>query len=729
MNNRFLFQLLAIIVALAVFSPNSANAQFTISGTVTNPSAMAVPNVDVLLFDSNGNSLGIPATLTDGAGFYIIDNIPFGLPAADYEVRFDPPTLTGLLYTQVPITVSGNTTLDIPLAAGSILSGFVRDTLGVGIPDIDLNFRDENTGDNLTPPGDNTDGTGFYSVVIPPAFYRLTYRPVNGEQLIIVELRDVSVLTNTTIDVTMLGAVIISGNVLGPGSVPVFDADFDAVDVITGIKLVTPGDNTDVNGDFAFLVPPGTYDINVAPLLADKIVPELRQSVIVNSDITLNFLLQAGVLLTGTAKDQFSSPVVGADIDIVDIATGLTLFTPSDKVDASGIYQVIVPVGLYNLDVQPAVLTGLAPVRLTPIQLNIDTTINIVLANGVTVTGTIQSFSGAPVNNVDLDAKDATTNISVPLVGDHTDAFGAFTTVLPVGAFSIEIEPPASRKLAAVLLSGLTFGLDTTLAISLDSALLLSGTVTDSNLAPLANIRLTAKDPLSGDTVFLPGNKTNALGQYSALIVPATYDLLFRPDSSLSLTDSSVLLATPLVNDTTINIILGQLPTPTFTLTGNVVDQVVTPVVNVSVRVLGLGGAPLIAGPITTDGAGFYSFPAINSGTYALSFVPPGGLDLQDSTITSVAVTSNTVQNMVLEPCIGPCSCCLVAGDYDHSGTFNIADVTAGIARIFSSGPAPVCTDEADSNGNNSFNIGDVTYGIARIFSGGAAPVCGTTGS
>ena len=73
--------------------------------------------------------------------------------------------------------------------------------------------------------------------------------------------------------------------------------------------------------------------------------------------------------------------------------------------------------------------------------------------------------------------------------------------------------------------------------------------------------------------------------------------------------------------------------------------------------------------------------------------------------------------------------CCDTPGDFNNDLAFNIADVTAGIARIFSGGPAPACLDEADFNSDGSFNIADVTAGIARIFSGGAAPVCGTTGA
>jgi len=72
--------------------------------------------------------------------------------------------------------------------------------------------------------------------------------------------------------------------------------------------------------------------------------------------------------------------------------------------------------------------------------------------------------------------------------------------------------------------------------------------------------------------------------------------------------------------------------------------------------------------------------------------------------------------------------CCVTAGDYDNNGSFNIADVTAGIARIFSGGAAPSCQDQADYDSSGAFNIADVTAGIARIFSGGGPPVCGPCG-
>ncbi len=75
----------------------------------------------------------------------------------------------------------------------------------------------------------------------------------------------------------------------------------------------------------------------------------------------------------------------------------------------------------------------------------------------------------------------------------------------------------------------------------------------------------------------------------------------------------------------------------------------------------------------------------------------------------------------------GP-SCCITPGDFNNDGSFNIADVTAGIARIFTGGPAPVCLEQADSNGDNAFNIADLTYSIASILAVGPDPICGAFG-
>ena len=95
---------------------------------------------------------------------------------------------------------------------------------------------------------------------------------------------------------------------------------------------------------------------------------------------------------------------------------------------------------------------------------------------------------------------------------------------------------------------------------------------------------------------------------------------------------------------------------------------------------------------------------------------------------TAVGFGSSTnyqVNHGFLQEFIVSSGCCDTPGDFNDDGTFNIADVTGGIAYIFSGGTIYGCAQEADFNGDGTFNIADVTAGIAYIFSGGPAPICG----
>jgi hypothetical protein len=67
----------------------------------------------------------------------------------------------------------------------------------------------------------------------------------------------------------------------------------------------------------------------------------------------------------------------------------------------------------------------------------------------------------------------------------------------------------------------------------------------------------------------------------------------------------------------------------------------------------------------------------------------------------------------------------IACGDASGDGSFNIADVTFLIDRIFSGGPAPCpAPGLGDVNCDNKINISDVTYIIATIFAGGPLPCC-----
>lgn len=60
-------------------------------------------------------------------------------------------------------------------------------------------------------------------------------------------------------------------------------------------------------------------------------------------------------------------------------------------------------------------------------------------------------------------------------------------------------------------------------------------------------------------------------------------------------------------------------------------------------------------------------------------------------------------------------TCCVVPGDANNNGTFNLLDVTFLINKLFKGGPTPACLSQADANGNNVVNLLDVTYMINKL--------------
>jgi len=545
-----------------------ARAQFTISGTVTDPEAVPVDSVRILLYDDEGDPIGVPPTRTNSSGFYSIS----GIPPDTYGVGFEPLTATGLLDKIVaPVEVSANVTLNTSLVRGGILSGFVRDSLGVGIPNIDLNVYDQLPDTVIFTPGDNTDVTGFYDVVIPVGIYRLRWRAVGGENLVPVEYRDVTITSDTTIDVTMKPGFFVSGTVLDQSMTPVFNADFDFIISSTGQKIVTSNDNTDNSGLFNILVAVGTYDIQVEPIITDKLVPQEIVGITITKDTTMNFTLAPGFLVSGFITDSNAVPVFNADLDLKYTGTRVQLFTPGDNTDTLGLFQIIAPSGQYDIIVKPPVASRLAPIRIDSNTISADIVVNAVVPEGVILSGIVQNSSAIGVWPVDIDAKDPITGAKIPLSGDHTDDTGFFNIVIVSGSYDLEIEPDKILRLSAVKIFGFTITADTSIFVQVDTGLAVSGTVRDSLGVIVPDVKTKAIESISGDTVFTPANSTDSLGQYLIILPPETYNLLYIPDTLSGIADSALLNNVVVANDTIIDVTLAgdfKAP-PVLALIGN----------------------------------------------------------------------------------------------------------------------------------------------------------------
>lgn len=536
-GHKSIKQVYVVAVAVFLLVASSASAQFALSGTVTDSSSVPIASVNVLLYDELGNPIGIPSTVTDAAGFYSIA----GLPVGTFGLEFVPSVQGHIGETYPAIVVTQNTTFDVMLADGFHLSGYVRDSVGTGIYNIDLNVYEQVSGDQLVTSGDNTDVTGFYHITVPLGEYIIRYRPVGllAEPWVPIEIENVMITSDTAIDVNLEYGIEVSGFITRVGGAPVVNADLDFIDITTGIVQITPGDNTDSTGFYSVNLPAGTFDVVVTPQGGDPFLPLKDAAVVISGATTLNYTLETGLYLSGIVTNSLFTPIEFVDIDIVDFNTGIKLVTSGDKTDASGFYQVIVPSGTYNLVYQPQVATGLAPAEFTNVLVMSNYIQDVVLADGILLSGVIDKSAGGTVFNADIDVKISATGVKIPIVGDNTDASGAFTVVVEPDTYDVEFEPIDSDFLTAQKIFNINFTQDTTLFITLDTGLVLSGIVDDNLGSPIANAEVTVAYVVSGDTVFTPQNKTDIFGQYSVKIPQDNFNVYFRTDTLSGYIDSA----------------------------------------------------------------------------------------------------------------------------------------------------------------------------------------------
>jgi hypothetical protein len=703
-----------VLVSLLSFGYFShSSAQFTLSGKVTNPNGTGIANVNVDLFDSNGNPVGILTNKTDALGNFNL-NQPFGLPAGTYDIAFKPPAGSGLApVINFAYVLSGNQVFNDTVPFGFTLSGYVRDTAGAGLFNIDLNVTDELTGQAVYTfsPNDDTDSTGFYSLILPAnGVYTLAYRPVAGQKLVAAEFKGVIFNSNQTRNVVLQPGFFISGTVLDSFNQPVKDADLDFDVSSTKMRVSTPNDNTDNNGFYRVVVGSGTYDITVEPLVGDKLVAGRKFSVPISKDTTINFTLQPGLYLSGfVRRASDNAGVANADIDVHDTLTNAKIPTPFDFTDGTGFYQIVVPSGGYNVAFQPPVATGLAPVESLRIAVAADRTLNASVPTGVTLSGLVERAGGGGLANVDIKLVNSSSGAKALLANHFTNALGNYAVVAVGGNYNVEFEPPKSTRRLAKEVSNVVLSSSMTLNAVLDSGRSVSGFVKDSLNNPIAIVDFDAFAVSTGAEIFTPSDNSDSAGFYQAIVPPAVLDLAYTPPlatrfAGVSFTGVSVF------NDTTINLTLRH----GVQLSGFVRDSLGIPISGVQVRAFGSPEAPLVKG--TTDAAGGFA-GILAPGTYSLHFVPSAGI--YDSLVLSglsVRIDSSLTVILHQRPPSG------LKGDLTNDGLLTSSDVVMMLNCVFLGIPPPTGSASCDVNCDGISTSSDVVVELNAVFLGAPFP-------
>jgi len=338
--------------------------------------------------------------------------------------------------------------------ANMIVSGRVTNELGqpVAVADIDIFLSATDT--CVDPLGiDATDANGNYSLMLLPGVYEVRYIPPLGMALAGHVEPTVNLNVNQVVDVVMKDAFFVTGTVLrGDAGQPAIGVDLDFDSLVTGERVFTPRDNTDLTGRYNVAVPAGIYQVSFdgpQPLLptdplrlAHGVIEEI--TVDGSGQVTLpQVVMELGYVVQGRILDFIGFPVPGVDLDFRLAGTNTSIFVKNDNSNVGGDFQPIVPAGVYDIEITPPSGLPLVSVIRPSVAVAADTLLgDQILAQAVTVSGLVKDPGNNSLRNVDLDFNLTVDPLQqVPTGSDDTDALGFYSVQVPTGVFDIKYEP------------------------------------------------------------------------------------------------------------------------------------------------------------------------------------------------------------------------------------------------------------------------------------------------
>lgn len=586
------------------------------------------------------------------------------------------------------------------LLAQLSLSGKVTNQANVGIANVKVDIYESATGSKIG--GTATDISGNYSLLVPAGTYDVTYDPPSGSGLAPQMVSNFTISNHTVLNVSLPPGFTLSGRVTNNMAVGVDSVDINVIDVNTGNKLFTPRDNTDINGNYSVVVPAGTYDLVYSPPKSTKLVAVTHTNVPISSNTVRNVTLNPGFLLSGTVTDNNSTPVPDVDLDAIISSTGEKVVTPGDNTDNNGIYSIVIPGGTLNIDFDPLPSTGLAPLLLPNVVITKDTTINVTLFPGITISGQVKDQSNTPVANVDLDVIDTLTQLKLSISGDVTDQNGNYSIRIPVGVYDITYEPLLiSTHLVPQKLAGLSLANDTTINVSLISGKILSGKVSNQSSQGIPLVDLNVTNSATQQRLFTPSDNTDASGNYALVIPAGTYDIDFNTPTGTRYVAKS--LSNQVITiDKTLNVTLAT----GFYISGKVSDPLNSGVASVKIGAdyTYTGQEQLITNKLT-DGAGNYQI-VLPSGLFRLSFDPPLASGLAGTYLYDVNVFKDTVINVTLPNGVS------LSGTVTNVSSQPILNVDLDIYSVSTGLKVFTGNDNTDSNGNYLVRVAPQAYDV-----------------
>lgn len=432
----------------------------------------------------------------------------------------------------------------------------------------------------------------------------------------------------------------VSGVVRDAGGVPLAGVSIDFSGGALPAPIVTSS-----TGAFSISVPAGTYDIEFIPPAG--YAPRRLNAVVVSGPVNLGTVtIQQGFQLTGTVTATTGLPVAGTDLNVYDVNTGAKLFTPGDNTNLAGAFDVTVPAGTWRVRFSPPGAALLVAREIQPVSVTGPTSMGtVVLQPGVQLSGVVvNAVTLAPLVDVDIDVDVATTGQRIVTPDDDTNAFGAFSVVVPTGLFRVSYDPPPGMAVVARVRHGISVTGPTALGtVGLQPGHFLSGVVTDSAGAPVVGADIDV-DTSGGSRLPTPRDKTDANGMFTVVVPSGSYDVTVEPDFAAGLVGSRI-AGFSVTGSTSIP---TQILQAGVVLSGTVTSPFGTGEPDCAIDVMDpMTGDDLVTPGFDTNAAGFFQI-IVPNGTWDVRYRTRRASAAMDTIDAGVVVGGATVLNRML---------------------------------------------------------------------------------
>ena len=345
--------------------------------------------------------------------------------------------------------------------------------------------------------------------------------------------------------------------------------------------------------------------------------------------------------IVGTVTKTGGAAVWPCNIGIVNRQTGQPVAVSSDSTLPNGTYNLPLPDGRYDLTFKPKIGTHVFQGVLQDQRVQANTiTANIQLLVGRYLSGKVVGTNGVGVPTTDIRFKTSTGVTPTNVQDNGTLADGTFLTLVDPGLWIAEIIPANATHKAPIEIPNvdLTTG-DVALGnVVVQNGFVITCSVTDGSLFPLANASIIAREVPGRTRMFTPLNNTTASGVATIVLPAGLYDVsAIPPPGTLSTyATKSAYDVSPTADMTLPNFALP----PAHMLSAHVVAPVTgAAVVSADIDV-DTYPAPFLRIETPndiTDGLGNFSV-GVPSGTFRLTINPPVATKLLSMRMNNITV-------------------------------------------------------------------------------------------